>query len=240
MLENPVRMGFSDELEPGGLWYDRGVDFAIDPVWLLTSVVVLLLSLSLHEAAHAWTADRLGDKTARLLGRVSLNPLVHVDPIGTILFPVLGLISGGFIFGWARPVPVNTANLRDPRFHHLLIAAAGPASNVVLALFFLIGLKLGMGVDPLGAGNGSLPDGILLFLQTGLVLNVILAVFNLIPVPPLDGSWILAGLLPASAAILMDFVRPYGFLILVLLLYTGVFSAILDPVLGILSSIVYA
>ena len=117
---------------------------SFDPLLTLITVVVLLFSLSIHESAHAWTADLLGDSTSRNLGRVTLNPLAHIDLIGTVLFPLLGLLLGGFIFGWAKPVSVNPQNLNNPRRDHLLIAAAGPLSNVVLAVFFLVGIKISM------------------------------------------------------------------------------------------------
>jgi len=114
----------------------------IDPIYILINIGVLLFSLSIHESAHAWTADWLGDSTGRHLGRVTLNPLAHIDPIGSVVFPLLGLVGGGVIFGWAKPVPVNPSRLRNPKKDHILIAAAGPATNVVAALAFLICLKI--------------------------------------------------------------------------------------------------
>lgn len=200
--------------------------FGIDVQTLLVQVFVLLISLSVHESAHAWSADRLGDPTARFLGRVSLNPLVHVDLVGTVLFPLLGLIAGGVVFGWAKPVPVNPRNLRRPREQHALIAAAGPFSNLILAAVCLIGFKLCVVLDL--STSGVLAQ----VLYFGLLLNVILAVFNLFPIPPLDGGWIAAGLLPRSVAGAMDWVRPYGFVLLFLLLYSGVFWTVLQPVLA--------
>ena len=158
---------------------------------------VLLFSLTVHEMAHAVTADWYGDPTARRLGRISLNPAVHVDPIGTVLLPVLGLLAGGFVFGWAKPVPVNPANLQHYRRDFLVIAAAGPASNILMA----IGASMLLGVVPggLGASDG-LPGAMATIGFAMLQLNLLLAVFNMLPIPPLDGGNVLAGMLPESAA----------------------------------------
>jgi len=205
---------------------------------IVGSVAVLLFSLSLHESAHAWMADRLGDPTGRLMGRVSLNPLPHIDPIGTILFPLIGMLAGGIMFGWAKPVPVNPANLRDARKAHILISAAGPVSNLLAAVVFLVGLRVCLALAA-GGPIGTPMRTLLGFFEVGVYLNVILAVFNLLPIPPLDGSWILEGLLPRPLSVLFQAVRPYGFLLLVVLLYTGVFRVILGPVLSVVSNLSY-
>ncbi len=212
-----------------------GVDLANLLLWL----VVLLFSLSVPESAHAWSADRLGDPTARMLGRVTLNPISHIDPIGTLLFPVLTSLLGGVIFGWAKPVPVNPFNLAKPRFHHALIAAAGPASNVLLALVCLAGLQvLVTGFSDRTLGSTGILFALVEMFRIGLLLNVVLAVFNLFPIPPLDGGWILAGVLPESMARWVDAIRPYGFVLLVVLLYSGVFYAVLGPVLAAVWSLI--
>ncbi len=194
----------------------------IDWIPLLWILGLLLLSLSVHESAHAVAADSLGDATARRLGRVTLNPLSHIDPFGTVLFPLICFMFGGVIFGWARPVPVNPAYLKNPRQDHALIAAAGPASNVLLGVVFLVLLK--------ACHAGLLPSVLAEPALWGIRLNVILAVFNLLPIPPLDGGWILEGILPEGLARLVAAIRPYGFILLLALLYTNVFSMIYRPV----------
>ena len=204
----------------------------LDPLVLLVNLVVLFFSLSLHESAHAWSAERFGDPTGRLLGRVSLNPLVHVDPIGTVVFPLVGMLSGGVIFGWAKPVPVDTSRLRDPKKAQMIVSAAGPLSNLLAAVVFGLGLRILLGLP---AGFASwLAEPLQLILRSGLYLNVILAVFNLLPIPPLDGSWILSGLLPKPLDRVVEMVRPFGFLLLLLFLFSGLFSAVLRPVMSLL------
>ncbi len=201
---------------------------AIDIAQIFISLIVLLFSLTVHEMAHAWTADRLGDPTARLLGRVSLNPMVHADPIGTILFPLIAMVSGAPLIGWAKPVPVNLRYLRHPRRDYVIVAAAGPASNLVMALAASVLLVI-LPVSPhtLGEPNVSVP--IAAILSQLMRLNVLLAVFNMIPIPPLDGGNVLAGLLPPSVAGVFNQLRPYGFLLLYALILTGGFEHIVVP-----------
>ena len=182
--------------------------------------------------AHAVTADWLGDPTARRLGRVSLNPAVHIDPVGSLLLPLFGILAGGFVFGWAKPVPVNPANLKNHRRDFLVIAAAGPVSNIFLAV--AASLLLGTVPDGLGAVGGA--TGVLAtFGFTMLQLNVLLAVFNMLPVAPLDGGNVLAGLLPESLAAGYDrLVRPYGFVILIVLMATGWLYRLVGPPVSLL------
>jgi Zn-dependent protease len=194
---------------------------------ILPSFLILVASLSFHEAAHAWAADRLGDPTARQLGRLTLNPLAHIDWVGTVFFPLLAMYSGFPLIGWAKPVPVNWHNLASPRRDFAIVALAGPVSNLVLAGGAFLVLQVLDGGRP-GAPALVTTPGVLL--TTAVLLNVLLAVFNLIPVPPLDGGNVLAGLVPESVARLIDRLRPFGFLILYALLLTGIFGAIIDPV----------
>jgi Zn-dependent protease len=197
----------------------------IDFIQVLIQFAVLILSLSVHEAAHAWSAERLGDTTARMLGRVSLNPAVHVDPIGTILFPLIGLLSGAPIFGWAKPVPVNILNLRaNWKQKYMLIAAAGPASNLVLATV----AALILGMVP-GSADPFTSNGVREFLVAMVQLNVLLAVFNMVPLPPLDGGNVLAGVLRGGVADMYERLRPYGFLILYGLLFSGILWRVIGP-----------
>jgi Zn-dependent protease len=195
---------------------------------LLIPFLVLLFSLTVHESAHAWTADRLGDSTARSLGRISLNPVVHIDPIGTLLLPIVAFSTGAPIIGWAKPVPVNILRLKNYRRDFLFIAAAGPASNLLLALLASLALRLLAG--PPGAADQHVVVAPLVTAAAMMFqINLLLAVFNMIPVPPLDGGNVLAGLLPHHLADAFDRLRPYGFLILYGLLLTGTLGYIIGP-----------
>jgi Zn-dependent protease len=200
----------------------------INVAQIFISFIVLLFSLTVHEMAHAWTADRLGDPTARLLGRVSLNPLVHADPVGTVLFPLIAMITGAPLIGWAKPVPVNVRQLRHHRRDYVLVAAAGPASNLVMAVTAGCLLAvLPISPQTLDAANVSAPLATLL--SQAMRLNVLLAVFNMIPIPPLDGGNVLAGLLPNNLAGIFNQIRPYGFILLYALILTGWFDALVVP-----------
>ena len=193
----------------------------LDLVQIGLLLAVLIASLSFHEAAHAWAADRLGDPTARLMGRLSLNPLVHIDPIGTVLFPLVAIATGVPLIGWAKPVPVNVRNLASPRRDFALVAAAGPASNLVLAAGGAAVFTVLRGGD-----LGTVAYTVAFF----VMMNVLLAVFNLIPVPPLDGGNILLGILPPSLGGVVERLRPYRILVLYGLMFSGLLSRITYPV----------
>ncbi len=197
--------------------------------------VVLLFSLTVHETAHAWTADRLGDPTARLLGRVSLNPMVHADPIGTILFPLLAIVGGLPLIGWAKPVPVVVRRLRHQRRDYVFVAAAGPASNLVLA-FVAATLLAVLPVSPVMLGQPNVSAPVAALLSRAVQINVLLAVFNMIPIPPLDGGNVLGGLLPLPLARGFDRLRPYGFVLLYALMLTGGLEILVGPPYNLLRS----
>ena len=200
----------------------------INVAQIFISFIVLLFSLTVHEMAHAWTADRLGDPTARLLGRVSLNPLVHADPVGTVLFPLIAMITGAPLIGWAKPVPVNVRQLRHHRRDYVLVAAAGPASNLVMAVTAGCLLAV-LPISPQTLDEANVSAPLATFLSQAMRLNVLLAVFNMIPIPPLDGGNVLAGLLPSQLAGVFNQIRPYGFILLYALILTGGFDALVVP-----------
>jgi Zn-dependent protease len=202
----------------------------IDFARVFIAFLVLLFSLTVHEAAHAWSADRLGDATARLRGRVSLNPAVHIDPIGTVVFPLIAIITNLPIIGWAKPVPVDILQLHGNwRRKFMAIAAAGPASNLLMAAAAAIVLHVVRpgDLEPNAVIEVSTP--ITTLLETAVYVNVLLAVFNMVPIPPLDGGNVLSGLLRGPAAEMFDRLRPYGFLILYALMFTGTLTAIISP-----------
>jgi Zn-dependent protease len=188
----------------------------------LIGFAIVIVALTIHEAAHAWTADQLGDPTARMLGRVSLNPLVHIDPIGTVLLPLVAMVSGLPILGWAKPVPVNISRLRHHRRDFMIVAAAGPISNFLQAL--VIAGVYRLFYDP------SAVDLLPAVLKLGVQTNLLLAFFNLIPIPPLDGGNVLAGLVPESAARVIDQLRQFGFIALYALMLSGLlFNLVMPP-----------
>jgi len=191
--------------------------------------IPILLALTLHEYAHGWVANRLGDPTARLMGRLTFNPIRHLDPIGTLVFFVTGM------FGWAKPVPVNALQLRDPRRDMAWVALAGPLTNLFLAALSVVCLKLLYGVYT--PSMKPLIEPLAMMAEASIYINVALAVFNILPIPPLDGSRVMSGLLPYRQAVLYEQIEPYGFIILVLLLWSGVVGAFLGPVVYFIVSI---
>jgi Zn-dependent protease len=189
---------------------------------VVITFLVLLCSLTVHEAAHAWSADRLGDPTARLLGRLSFNPLVHADLVGTVLLPLMAIASGLPIIGWAKPVPVNVSRLRHGRRDFVLVSAAGPASNFLIALVAAAGIKALRTLATPDALSAMMP--LARMLPGALFVNLLLAFFNMIPVPPLDGGNVVSGLLSNNGARLFDRLRPYGFLLIYAVVLTPVFD----------------
>jgi len=206
----------------------------------VVGLAVLLFSLVIHENAHGLAAERFGDPTARMMGRITMNPLPHLDPVGSLLLPAMAFIAQMPFIGWAKPVPVNTANLRRGMVHNAYVAAAGPASNILIALastiLYTIVLLLYQHLPFLLANAGNS----LLFFHTLfrslITINLILALFNLIPVPPLDGHWILMSVLPPRGVEVMAKIRPFGFFILIGLLWTGLLWKIIGPPFNFLQS----
>jgi len=205
----------------------------IDFSQILMQMAVLLFSLSLHEFGHAWAADKLGDPTAKMLGRLTINPMAHADLVGTILMPLLMMVTGiRWLFGWAKPVPITPENLRNPRRDSILVSVAGPAANILLFLGSLIGLAfLKSSGAPLSGMAATAEEFLLMF----FVMNFILAVFNLMPVTPLDGHWVVKALLPPKWSYAFSRLDPYGFVILLVLMWLGFFGAVLNGALAILA-----
>jgi Zn-dependent protease len=200
----------------------------------------VLFAITLHEAAHGYVARHFGDMTAHAQGRISLNPLRHIDPIGTIVVPLVILLfskmaGGGFLFGWAKPVPVNYSALRKPRQHMALVAAAGPGANLAMALGWALLLKV---IVLMPANSFSIP--LALMAEAGILVNLVFMCLNLLPILPLDGGRIVASLLPARAAWQYSKLEPWGMPLLLLLLFTNVLSFLLQPLLSASGALVRA
>ena len=214
---------------------------------LIIYMVVLLLAISAHEAAHAWMSYKFGDDTARLLGRITLNPVAHTDPIGTLLIPIAMFVysflgsPAGFIplIGWGKPTPVNPLRWRNKDLANVMVSIAGILANILIATiaFTILKFLLITRVDHQLSPSTQEPIG--LFLGNMLIMNISLAVFNLLPFPPLDGSKILDTFMPASMQPLMDFLEQYGFMILLVLIWVGVFDKIISPIIDIVSYLLY-
>ena len=191
-------------------------------VWVLP----VLFAITIHETAHGWMALRLGDPTARMLGRLTLNPIKHIDPLGTILVPGLLLMFSGFLFGWAKPVPITAQNLRRPKTDMAWVAVAGPLSNLLMAIFWALVARLGLAI---GSGSPELALFLIYSGMAGMFVNILLMVLNLLPLPPLDGGRVVSALLPGPMSWRYDRLEPYGFFILLGLLLTGILGKILWP-----------
>lgn len=197
-------------------------------IWILP----VLFAISLHEVAHGWVASWFGDQTARLSGRLSLNPVKHIDPIGTIFMPLVTLVLGNFIFGWAKPVPIDARNMKHPRRDMAIVALAGPLSNLIMALLWAFFAKLGWYMVTLENEWFGLP--IIYMGNAGIMINVVLCILNLIPLPPLDGGTILLNVLPKRMAYHASQIEPYSFLILILMMFSGVLYFIMMPPISFL------
>lgn len=196
----------------------------------------ILFAITVHEAAHGYVARYFGDLTAARLGRITLNPLKHIDPIGTLLLPALTVMLGGILFGWAKPVPVNFANLRNPKKDMLWVAAAGPASNLVMAIFWAI--LLNMVNEPSTNGLFNANYFLTEMSWAGISINLVLMVLNLLPLPPLDGGRIAVSLLPNNLANQLSSVEKYGFFILIALMFTGILGKIISPFIQFFTALI--
>lgn len=189
------------------------------------AIIPLLLAISLHEAAHGWAADKLGDATARMLGRLTANPLKHIDPVGTVLVPIIMFVVLGFAFGWAKPVPVDMRNFKNPHKDMALVALAGPMANLTMAVIWTLLLVFSMKILP----QGILANMLEVMAHIGVVINLILMTLNLLPIPPLDGGRVLSGVLPPGLADSYNQIEPFGMWIIIFLLATGILGKILWP-----------
>jgi Zn-dependent protease len=198
------------------------------------AILPLLFGITLHEVAHGWVAGRLGDKTALMMGRITLNPLKHIDPLGTIIVPGLMMLAGGVIFGWAKPVPVTWQNLKNPKRDMALVALAGPMANLSMAFFWALVARLGVMLASVSEW-ASVP--MMLMGKVGIVLNLVLMVLNLLPLPPLDGGRVMTSLLPGPLAYRFSRIEPYGFFILIALLVSGILWKVLGPPVAVLEDL---
>lgn len=214
----------------------EGMDIGYIIRLIAAGAIPVLFAITLHEVAHGWVANKLGDSTAKMLGRLTANPVKHIDPVGTVALPIgmllMSMLTVGipFAFGWAKPIPVNTRNLRHPRRDMAIVAIAGPAANLLMAVFWTLMMSVFAHLIP----DANLNDGFVTMARIGLAFNLMLMVLNLLPIPPLDGGRVLAGMVPRSLADWLDRIEPYGFPILILLLFLGVLDRIIGPIIGTL------
>ena len=210
-------------------------------------MIVLIFAISAHEAAHAWMSNRFGDDTAKLLGRITLNPIAHVDPIGTLLIPIVGFVLGNIggsvaripLIGWGKPTPVNPLRWRQKDLANVMVSAAGIMANLFIAICAFIIIKVLLMTGTFSSIPVSLQEPVAIFLQLFLTMNVSLAIFNLLPFTPLDGSKILETFLPPSARPMLELMERFGFIILMFLIYVGFFGAIMRPVMSFIDYLLY-
>ena len=198
-------------------------------------VIPLIFAITLHEAAHAFMAKKYGDNTSYFLGRLSLNPIRHIDPVGTIIFPIIGIIVGGFIFGWAKPVPIDFSKLKHPKQDIFWIALAGPLANLAMALIWALLLKLSFYID-----NNYVGLPLSLMAQAGIAINISLMILNLLPILPLDGGRMLYSLLPMKQAQQYARMEPYGMWILIGLLILGGLTLIIQPIFMFITNFIFS
>lgn len=203
--------------------------------FLAVAAIPLLFAITAHEAAHGWVASRLGDRTAQMLGRVTFNPFRHIDPVGTVLVPIATMLLAGFVFGWAKPVPVNWRNLHQPRRDMALVALAGPAANLVMALFWGLVVNIALFIGP---SFDWIAVPLSLMGALGVLVNLLLMVLNLVPLLPLDGGRVLSSLLPPAWSVRFSRLEPFGLIILVLLIVFGFLGSVILPVVDVLMRLI--
>jgi Zn-dependent protease len=203
---------------------------------LAISVIPVLFAITVHEVAHGWMAKKLGDSTAQMMGRLTLNPIKHIDPIGTVLVPAVLVLLGGGVMGWAKPVPVTWENLKHRRRDVALVAVAGPAANLIMAIFWVLMMKLAM---MLGPTVGSPAHWLLLMGSVGVTINLVLMVLNLLPIPPLDGGRILSSFLPGPLAYKYERLEPYGLFIVLGLFAFGILWTLINQPVSIMRTLLY-
>jgi Zn-dependent protease len=211
---------------------------------IVVSIFPVLIAITFHELSHGFVANKLGDPTARLMGRLTINPLAHIDLIGTIVIPLMLLIftNGQFVFGYAKPVPINPMNFKNPRRDMAISAAAGPIMNLILA--FLSFLILRIVITPLSLAytdgiNSFVLVPLALILKSSVLINIVLAVFNMIPIPPLDGGRVLVGFLPYKQALSLSKLEPFGFIIVLFLIATGIANYFIVPIVNLFLKILF-
>lgn len=202
---------------------------------LAVGAIPVLFAITLHEVAHGMVARHFGDRTAEMLGRLSLNPIKHIDPMGTIVVPAILFMMGGVLFGWAKPVPVAFGNLRNPKRDMIFVALAGPAANILMGIVWALILKL---VFLFGAQEALAGEFLISMCRIGILINTLLAAFNLLPIPPLDGGRVLRGLVSESIGYYLDRIEPFGLIILVLLMMSGLLWVLVSPLMALVQALI--